>query len=264
MKRKLLRSSTHNGNSPDSRLFASLRCVRLGDCPSSDGIGPLSRLLVRVSSLRVESCPSSDGIDPVSLLLSKFRCVRLGNCPSSDGIDPVSLLPVMLNCVKLGRFLSSGGSVPFNGLGEVAPRMRIAKMRCGIPSKLTPRQLDIAVVAFQLREPVPRRVSFSPQRTLQSAMSPVFVWSETTVVVSHGCVVCPRTSNDSRPETMRSAKSIAAAPAAMYHRTGRPERLFLRRGGADGGGGGVKVEPGAPGALGVPLECGFRSCRFYP
>ena len=95
--------------------------------------------------------------------------------PSSGGIDPVRLLPVMLNCVKLGRFLSSGGSVPFNGLGEVAPRMRIAWTRVGVPDKLIPRQLDIAVVAFQLREPVPRSVSLSPQRTLQSAMRPVFV-----------------------------------------------------------------------------------------
>ena len=118
----------------------------------------------------------------------------------------------------------------------------IAMTRAGVPDKKIPLQPDIGVVAFQLtRVAVPRRVSFSPQRTLQSAMSPVFVWSGTTVVVSHGCVVCPRTSNDSRPETMRSAKSIAAAPAAMYHRTGRPERLFLRRGGADGGGGVKKM-----------------------
>ena len=47
--------------------------------------------------------------------------------------------------------------------------------RSGVPLKVIPCQLDIAVDAFQLREPVPRRVSFSPQRTLQSAMRPVFV-----------------------------------------------------------------------------------------
>ena len=39
----------------------------------------------------------------------------------------------------------------------------------------TPFQLISAFVAFQLRVASPRRVSFSPQRTLQSAMSPVFV-----------------------------------------------------------------------------------------
>ena len=60
---------------------------------------------------------------------------------------------------------------------------------CGFPAVVPmeiPSQLDIAVDALQLMVAVPRRVSFSPQRTLQSAMSPVFVWSETTVVVSHG------------------------------------------------------------------------------
>ena len=46
----------------------------------------------------------------------------------------------------------------------------------GVPALLEiPCQLDIAVDAFQLRVAVPRRVSFNPQRTLQSAMSPVFV-----------------------------------------------------------------------------------------
>ena len=40
---------------------------------------------------------------------------------------------------------------------------------------MIPLQIDIAVDAFQLRVLVPRRVSFSPQRTLQSAMRPVFV-----------------------------------------------------------------------------------------
>ena len=51
----------------------------------------------------------------------------------------------------------------------------IAVTRCGVPLKVIPCQLDIAVVAFQFRVAVPRRVSFSPQRTLQSAMRPVFV-----------------------------------------------------------------------------------------
>ena len=101
--------------------------------------------------------------------------MRLESCPSSDGIGPVRLLPAMLSCVRLARFPSSGGRVPFSGLGEIAPRKRILVTRCGVPDKLIPFQLDIAVVAFQLREPVPRRVSFSPQRTLQSATRPVFV-----------------------------------------------------------------------------------------
>ena len=209
--RKLLRSSTHNGNSPDSWLFA------------------------RCNVTRLEISPISDGIGPVSLLPWSRRRVRLDRFPSSFGIDPVRLLSTMYSCVRLGRLPSSGGSVPFSGLGDVA-EMKIVRMRSGVPHMLIPSQADIAVVAFQLREPVPRRVSFSPQRTLQSAMSPVFVWSGTTVVVSHGCVVCPRTSNSNWPETSRSAKSIAAAPAAMYHRKSCPERLFLRRGGEEGGG----------------------------
>ena len=41
---KLLRSLTHNGNSPDSRLFRRSSHERLDSCPSSDGIGPV-RLL---------------------------------------------------------------------------------------------------------------------------------------------------------------------------------------------------------------------------
>ena len=73
--------------------------------------------------------------------------------------------------MRLDRFPSSGGSVPFN------PRLtRMMDVTCcGVPAKVIPFQLDIAVVAFQLRVAVPRRVSFSPQRTLQSAMRPVFV-----------------------------------------------------------------------------------------
>ena len=38
---KLLRLSTHNGNSPDSRLFARSRYVRLGRFPSWVGIDPV-------------------------------------------------------------------------------------------------------------------------------------------------------------------------------------------------------------------------------
>ena len=101
--------------------------------------------------------------------------MRLDRLLSSDGIDPVRLLPLRYSCVRLGRFPSSGGTVPFIGLGEVASRMRILVTRCGVPTNVIPCQLDIAVVAFHLREPVPRRVSFSPQRTLQSATRPVFV-----------------------------------------------------------------------------------------
>ena len=196
---KLPRFLTHNGNSPDRRLFPrnnlcrkemppssdgigpvrllSLRysCVRLVKLPSSGGIGPLRLLPWRRSCERLVKLPSSGGIDPVRLLLLRFSHVRLGRLPSSGGIDPVRLLLVMPSCVRLGRLPSSGGSVPFNGSGEVAPMMRIVRMRCGVPPKVIPCQLVIAVVAFQLRVPVPRRVSFSPQRTLQSAMSPVFV-----------------------------------------------------------------------------------------
>ena len=81
----------------------------------------------------------------------------------------------MYSCLRLGRLPSSGGSVPFSGLGEVALRRRIPQTRCGGPTKEIPVQFGIAVVAFQLRVPVPRSVSFNPQRTLQSAMRPAFV-----------------------------------------------------------------------------------------
>ena len=119
--------------------------------------------------------PSSDGIDPVSTLFWSCSCVRLVRFPRSDGIDPVRLLLAMARCVRLVRFPNSGGSVPFSGSGEVAPRMRIAMTRSGAPDKLIPVQLDIGVVAFQFSVAVPRRVSFNPHRTLQSAMRPVFV-----------------------------------------------------------------------------------------
>ena len=51
----------------------------------------------------------------------------------------------------------------------------IAVTRCGVPDKVIPCQLDIAVDAFQLRVAVPVRVSLPAQRALQSAMRPVFV-----------------------------------------------------------------------------------------
>ena len=147
--RKLFRFLTHNGNSPDSRLFA------------------------RFNVTRVETSPSSDGIGPESLLLERFSTERLFRFASSFGIGPESLLSEIVSCSRLERFLNSGGRVPFSG--EPPPVMVNVATRCGVPDRFIPRQLVIAVDAFQLRVAVPRRVSFSPQRTLQSAMSPVFV-----------------------------------------------------------------------------------------
>ena len=142
---KLLRSLTHNGNSPDSWLFARNSRVRLGRFPSSGGIGP------------------------VRLLPLSRNHVRLARFPSSGGIGPVRLLPLSHSCWRLGRFPSSGGSLPFS----------LLLVKLTSPTRLlmkpTPIQVDIAVVAFQLRVAVPRRVSLSPQRTLQSATRPVFV-----------------------------------------------------------------------------------------
>ena len=85
-----------------------------------------------------------------------------------------------------------------------------------------PVQLDTAVVAFQLRVPVPR-LSFAAQRASQSATSPVLVVGLGTVVpfLHWVNVVCPETSNNNRPEARRIANSIAAAPAAIPHRMGR-------------------------------------------
>ena len=168
----------------------------------------------------LESCPSSGGIDPVRLLPSKYSSWRLARFPSWGGIDPVSLLLPMPSTKSADSCPSSGGIVPFSGSGEVAVRMRIPRTRFGVPANSIPVQLDIAVVAFQFRVAVPRSVSLAAQRALQSAMRPVFVWSETTVVVSHGCV-CPRTSNSNWPDTRRSVNRIAAAPAAIPHRMGR-------------------------------------------
>ena len=47
--------------------------------------------------------------------------------------------------------------------------------RWGVPSNPSPLQPVIAVVAFQFGVAPPRKVFFSSQRALQSAMSPVFV-----------------------------------------------------------------------------------------
>ena len=66
---KLFRFLTHNGNSPDSRLFSMYNLCRVERSPSSDGIGPLSPLFSSRSSVRLERLPSSRGIDPVRLLL---------------------------------------------------------------------------------------------------------------------------------------------------------------------------------------------------
>ena len=202
---KLLRFSTHNGNSPDSRLFARNNRVRLGRFPSSDGIDPLRLLLLRCSRERLDRFPSSDGIDPLRLLLLRCSCERLDRFPSSDGIDPVRLLPWRCSCVRLARLPSSGGIDPVRLLPLMARYVRLARLpssggsvpfsesmpgegveilitmtrRCGFPPILPvviPCQLDIAVDASHPeRVAVPRRVSFSPQRTLQSAMSSVSV-----------------------------------------------------------------------------------------
>ena len=122
----------------------------------------------------MEISPSSDGIGPESLLLARFSTERLVRFSSSFGIGPVSLLSEIFSCSRLERFLNSGGRVPFSGEPPPPVMLNVAT-RCGVPDRFIPRQLDIAVVAFQLRVAVPHRVSFSPQRTLQSAMSPVFV-----------------------------------------------------------------------------------------
>ena len=88
---KLLRSLTHNGNSPDSRLFPSNNLCR------------------------VDMFPSSDGISPVRLLPLRYSCCRLARFPSSGGIGPVRLLLLSHSCKRLVRFPSSGGKLPFSG-----------------------------------------------------------------------------------------------------------------------------------------------------
>ena len=222
---KLERFANWDGIDPVRLLLLRCSCVRLDRLPSSDGIDPLSLLPLRYIYGRLDRLPSSDGIDPVRLLLLKFSPVSLERFPSSDGIDPVRLLLAMASTESSERFPSSGGSVPFSGTGDVALRMKIDTTRCGVPPNVIPSQLDIVVDAFQLRVPVPRRVSFSPQRTSQSATSPVFVIELGTVVPFRHWVnvVCPETSNSNRPETMRIANRIAAAVAAIPHRVGRPD-----------------------------------------
>ena len=87
---KLLMSSTHDGNSPDSWLFARYNCCSVEIPPSSDGIDPVRLLLWRSSSRRLRSCPSSGGIGPLRLLRLKYSCVRLDRFPSSRGKLPFS------------------------------------------------------------------------------------------------------------------------------------------------------------------------------
>ena len=70
--RKKLRSLTHNGNSPDSWLFARYKYCRKGMPPSSDGTGPVRLLPWRYRRVSLPMLPSSGGIDPVRLLLLRF------------------------------------------------------------------------------------------------------------------------------------------------------------------------------------------------
>ena len=298
--RKLLMSLTHNGNSPDSWLFARYKYCRKKMPPSSGGIDPVRLLpwryrrvrrtkflssggidpvrllLLRFSCERLERFLSSGGIDPVRLLLLRFSCerrtkflssggigpVRLlllrDSCwrrdrlPSSDGIDPVRLLPLRCIVVRLDRlpswvgidpvrllvmtdmlcnsvrFPNSAGSLPFSSPGMTGfrlPMKLILVTRGGVPATVIPCQFDTAVVAFQLRVMVPRKVSFPAQRASQSATSPVLVVGLGTVVPFRHWVnvVCPETSKSNRPDTMSSANSIVAAPAAIPHRMGRPD-----------------------------------------
>ena len=95
-----------------------------------------------------------------------------------------------------------------------------------VPSTVTfvteiPVQLDTAVVAFQFSVDVPRS-SFAAQRASQSATSPVLVVGLGTVVPFRHSAACPEASNNNRPDTRRRANRIAAAPAAIPHRMGRP------------------------------------------
>ena len=228
------------GIDPVRLLVLRYSWVRLVRFPSSFGIGPVRLLMLRCSWVRLVRFPSSLGIDPVRLLPPSRSCVRLDKFPSSLGIDPVRSLLRMSRCVRLDKFPNSVGRLPSSRpemTGITVEVKLIPVTRGGVPDTAIPCQFDTAVVAFQFRVIVPRNVSFAAQRASQSATSPVFVVGLGTVVPFRHWVnvVCPETSNNSRPETMRSAKSIAAAPAAMYHRMGRPERLFLRRGGTGGG-----------------------------
>ena len=200
--------------------------VRLDRFPSSFGIDPVSLLVPRLSCVRLDRFPSSFGIDPVRLLLWSCRCVRLESCPSWVGIDPVRLLLVIRRCVRLDRFPNSAGRLPFSSPGMIGIRFELKLIlvtRGGVPATVIPCQFDTAVVAFQLRVIVPRKVSFPAQRASQSATSPVLVVGLGTVVPFRHWVnvVCPETSNSNWPDTRRIANKIAAAPAAMPHRMGR-------------------------------------------
>ena len=109
-------------------------------------------------------------------------------------------------------------------VGDIVEKKSILVTRGGVPATVIPCQFDTAVVAFQLRVMVPRKVSFPAQRASQSATSPVLVVGLGTVVPFRHWVnvVCPETSNNNWPEMRRSANSIAAVPAAIPHRMGLP------------------------------------------
>ena len=124
---KLLRFSTHRGNSPDSWLSPSNNLCREEMPPSSDGIGPLSPLLWRYSCVRLDRFPSSDGIDPLRLLLLSRSCARLARFPSSDGIDPLRLLLLSRSCARLARFPSSDGIDPLRLLLLKFSSLRLAR-----------------------------------------------------------------------------------------------------------------------------------------
>ena len=250
---KLFRFATHRGNSPDSRLYSSRNPSREEMPPSSDGIGPVRLFSPRYSIPRLERFASWGGIDPVRLLLWRFSCVRLERFASWGGIDPVRLFPCKVSSWRLERFASwvgidpvrllcwtsrrckavrfpnSVGRLPFSFPemeGRIFERNPILVTRGGVPATVIPCQFDTAVVAFQFSVIVPRKVSFAAQRASQSATSPVLVVGLGTVVPFRHWVnvVCPETSNNNRPETRRSANSIAAAVAAIPHRMGCPDQ----------------------------------------
>ena len=153
---------------------------------------------------------------------------RLESCLSSGGIDPVRLLVMTDMLCNSVRFPNSAGSLPFSRPGMTGfrlPMKLILVTRGGVPATVIPCQFDTAVVAFQLRVMVPRKVFFPAQRASQSATSPVFVVGLGTVVPFRHWVnvVCPETSNSNWPDTRRIANRMAAAVAAIPHRMGRPD-----------------------------------------
>ena len=224
---RLVRLPSCVGIDPVRLLPLRYSCVRLVRLPSCVGIDPLILLLLRFIVVRLDRLPSCVGIDPLILLLLRFIVVRLDRFPSWVGIDPVRLLLTMLRCVRLDRFPNSAGRLPFSSPGMMGIRFAVKLIlvtRGGVPATVIPCQFDTAVVAFQLRVMVPRKVSFPAQRASQSATSPVLVVGLGTVVPFRHWVnvVCPETSNSNWPDTKRSANSIVAAPAAMPHRMGCP------------------------------------------